>query len=64
MEQSEDTLPVWKCLYTALILFFFPVLPVSPVFLFLFPSLSFAHGIYSGIIPMTSVETKDILAGE
>lgn len=33
MEQSEDTLPVCKCLYTALI-FFFSLSFLSPVFLF------------------------------
>jgi len=30
----------------------------------LFPSLSFAQGIYGGITPMTNVETKDISVGE
>ena len=63
MEQSEDKLPVFKCLYTALI-FFFSLSFLSPVFLFLFPSLSFAHGIYSGVIPMTNIKSKDISAGE
>jgi len=63
MEQSEDTLTVCKCLYTAFIFFLSLSFP-CPVFLSLFPSLSFAQGIYSGIIPMTNVETKDISAGE
>ena len=63
MEQNEDTLQVWKCLYTEFI-FFLSLSFLSPVFLSLFPSLSFAHGIYSGIIPLTNVETKGISAGE